>query len=92
MEANRTANQATMEAKRTAVEAAITAGDYDAWVTAEGANSPLVAKVTKENFPKFVEAHNLMTQAHTILTGIGLEDGTGKGMGMGFGGGHMMER
>jgi hypothetical protein len=94
MEANRTANQATREAKQTAVEAAITAGDYDAWVTAEGTNSPVVSKVTKDNFPKFVEAHNLMTQAHTILAGIGLEDGAGKGlgMGMGFGGGHMMNQ
>lgn len=91
-EANRTANQAAMEARRTAVEAALSAGDYDAWVAAEGTNSPIVAKVTKDNFAQFVQAHNLMEQARTILSGIGLDNGTGHGMGMGLGGGRMMHQ
>jgi len=95
-EANRTANQATMEARRTAVEAAISAGDYDAWVTAEGTNSSLISKVTKDNFAQFVEAHKLMEQARTILEGIGIEAGTGHGgglgLGMGLGGGRMLNK
>ncbi|HZJ41094.1 MAG TPA: hypothetical protein VFD16_02425 [Candidatus Saccharimonadales bacterium] len=93
-EANRTANQAAMEAKHTAVETAISASDYDAWVAAEGTSNPMVTKVTKDNFAQFVEAHNLMEQAHTILTGIGLGDGPGHGfgMGLGMGGGHMLDR
>lgn len=92
MEANRTANQAAMEAKRAAVEAALNAGDYDAWVAAEGTSSPIIAKVTKDNFAQFVEAHNLMEQAHTILANIGIDGvaghGVGLGLGMGLGGGH----
>ncbi|QQG52948.1 MAG: hypothetical protein HY931_01800 [Candidatus Falkowbacteria bacterium] len=93
-DANRTANQAAMEARRTAVEAALSAGDYDAWVAAEGANSPIVAKVTKDNFAQFVQAHSLMEQARTILSGIGLDEGAGHGMGMGMGlgGGRMMHQ
>ncbi len=93
-EANRTANQAAMETRRTAVEAALSAGDYDAWVAAEGSDSPIVTKVTKDNFAQFVQAHNLMEQARTILSGIGLDAsaGHGMGMGMGLGGGHMMNK
>ncbi|MFA6416826.1 MAG: hypothetical protein WCW61_01390 [Patescibacteria group bacterium] len=93
-EANRTANQAAMETRRTAVEAALSAGDYDAWVAAEGSNNPIVTKVTKDNFAQFVQAHNLMEQARTILSGIGLDEnaGHGMGMGMGLGGGRMMNK
>jgi len=91
-EANRTANQAAMEAKHTAAQAAISAGDYDAWVAAEGTNSLVVSKVTKDNFSKFIEAHNLMEQARTILSDMGIDSGEGRGMGMRMGGGHGLNK
>lgn len=93
MEANRTAHQAQMTEKRTAVDAAIKAGDYNAWVLAVGADSPQAQKITAANFAKFSEAHNLMEQARTIFTDLGLENqGRGMGMGMGAGMGQMMNK
>lgn len=94
-EANREANRAAMETRHAAVEAALSAGDYDAWVSAEGTSSPLVSKVNKDNFSQFVEAHNLMEQARTILSNIGVDanvgHGLGLGLGMGMGGGRLQK-
>ena len=84
-EATREARKAEMETKRTAVEAAIKANDYNAWVTAVGTSSPMVQKITATNFARFVEAHNLQEQARAIMTELGLENGEGRGMGMGMG-------
>ena len=76
------AQRANQEAKRTAAAAAIAANDYTAWVTAEGADSPMVKLITVDKFPKFVEAKNLMTQAQNIMKELGLEKGPGFGPGM----------
>lgn len=84
-QATREARRAEMDTKRTAVEAAIKANDYNAWVTAVGTSSPMAAKITATNFTRFVEAHNLQEQARTIMTELGLENGEGRGMGMGMG-------
>ncbi|MFZ2310261.1 MAG: hypothetical protein WAW11_01835 [Patescibacteria group bacterium] len=84
-ETTREARRAEMETKRTAVEAAIKANDYNAWVAAVGTSSPMAQKITAANFSRFVEAHNLQTQARAIMTELGLENGEGRGMGMGMG-------
>ena len=95
MEANRSVHQAEMTVQRTAVTAAINSNDYNAWVKAVGADSPLAKKVTAANFAKFSEAHKLMEQARAIFTDLGLDNGIeghGLGMGMGFGGGRLMNK
>ena len=79
------------EAKRTAVETAISAGDYDSWVKAVGEDSPLLKKVNKENFARFSEAHILIEQGRTALKEMGIEQGRGGRMGGRHGGmGRMM--
>jgi len=79
------AKQAEMEKTRAAVEAAMAANNYEAWVKAVGATHPWVSKITKDNFPKLVEAHNLRQQADQIMTDLGIEKGIGEGQGFGFG-------
>ncbi len=77
------AKKAEMTAKLAAVKAALTASDYNAWVTAEkaiNAKSPLLSKITADNFGKYVEAYNLRLQADTIMKDLGIN-----GRGMGFG-------
>jgi len=71
-------------AKMEAVDKAMAANDYDAWVVAVGKDSPMASKITKENFPKLIEAHNLMKQAREKMKELGLEDNAGM---KGFGGG-----
>lgn len=82
------AKKTEMDAKRSAVEAAITASDYNVWVTAEKAineNCPLLAKITADNFSKYVEANNLRKQADAIMKDLGVNGigmgGFGQGMG-----------
>jgi hypothetical protein len=90
---DREAKMAEQKTKIDAVTAALTAGDYNAWVTAEkamDANSPLLAKITAENFNRYVEATNLQKQAAAIMTELGVERGgdigeRGHGMRGGFG-------
>jgi len=77
MEANRTA----METKFAAVKTALSAGDYNAWVTAQTAineDCPLLTKITVDNFSQYVQAYNLRTQADTIMQDLGV-DGPGLG-------------
>lgn len=45
---------------RDAVITAIENNDYEAWLTAEGENSPFRDVISSENFSKFSEMHNLM--------------------------------
>ncbi len=85
-EANRTANQAEREVRKAAVETALAANDYNAWVAAEGANAPILKTINASNFSRFVEAHNLRQQADAIMTELGVTKGEGRGMGMGMGG------
>lgn len=84
--ATREANLAAREVKRTAVEAALKANDYNAWVAAEGANAPILKTINASKFSRFVEAHNLREQSDTIMTELGVTKGEGRGMGMGMGG------
>ena len=84
-EADREAHRAEMETKRTAVQAALETGDYKAWVTAEGADAPILKSINESNFARFVEAHKLQNQARLIMTELGVERGEGRGMGMGQG-------
>ncbi len=93
MEARRT----EMESQRQAVEAALAAGDYQAWLSAIGENNPMAEKITAENFPQLVKAHNLQQEAREIMASLGLETGPfgpggrhGGPMGMGLGAGMML--
>lgn len=79
------AHRAAMEQTKTAVQAAIAANDYDAWIKAVGTNHPWAEKITKDNFAKFVEAYNLRQQADEIMTELGLENGPGENRGFGMG-------
>lgn len=57
------AQKKEMETNRAAVEAALNAGDYNAWVTAMktfDANSTLLSEVTSSNFSSFVAKHKQM--------------------------------
>lgn len=74
-----------MDAKRTAVKAALDAGDYNAWVAAEGEDNPILEKINTDNFARFVEAHKLMDEARIIMEELGIEKGLGGERGMGKG-------
>ena len=77
-------SESAMTAKITAIDKAIAANDYSAWVTAVGANSQIAKEVTSAEFPTYVEAHNLMKQAQEKLTSIGVtHEGRGEGWGLG---------
>lgn len=85
------AKRSEMETKMTAVRAAVTAGDYNAWVKAQQAidkDCPLLTKITADNFSRYAEAQKLREQAMAIDKELGLEEmgrgGHGRGMGLGF--------
>lgn len=86
---SRELNEADRVKKQTAVQAAIAANDYNAWVIAVGENSPLLSKINKDNFYKLVSAHNLRQQADALMKELGVDQGFGRGMGMGLGLGHI---
>jgi hypothetical protein len=67
--------------KQTAIDAAISAGDYNAWVKAVGDKSPLLKKITASNFSQYVQAENLMKQAAAIYQQLGINQGEGLGKG-----------
>jgi hypothetical protein len=75
--------RAERESARTAVDAAMQANDYEAWVAAVGPNNPWLDKITKDNFSKLVEAHNLRQQADQIMTDLGIARGPQEGLGLG---------
>jgi Skp family chaperone for outer membrane proteins len=83
--------KAEMDAKFAAVQAALTAGDYDAWVAAEKAlneDCPMLEKVTAANFSQYAKAYSLRAQADSLLAEIGIETPGGHGPGRGEGFGH----
>jgi len=85
-EAFRTAHQAEMAAKQETVKAAMDKGDYQAWLNAVGATSTMAVKIgNAANFAKFVEAHNLRTQADAIMKSLGFDGQSGFHMGGGMG-------
>ena len=77
---------------RDVIKEAVENNDYEAFKTAI-ADSPLADKISsEEDFSKFIEAHELMTEgqfeeARTIMTELGIERGEHKGK---FGGHHGM--
>lgn len=70
-------------ARREAVEQAVEVGDYDAWAALMKDNpraEEMLKVITKDNFDKFAEAHELMEKARTINEELGLPGGKmGKG-------------
>lgn len=92
------AKKAEMDTKLAAVKAALAASDYNAWVSAEtaiNAKSPLLSKITADNFSKYVQAYNLRVQADAIMKDLGFDQpgmGAGFGPGTGEGFGHGLEK
>ncbi|OGM93744.1 hypothetical protein A2524_01425 [Candidatus Wolfebacteria bacterium RIFOXYD12_FULL_48_21] len=82
------AQRETMEAHRTAVDAAIQAGDYTAWKAAmsslpgNGRGAEMTSGITEANFGRFVEMHKLMGQADAIRQELGMGERGGMGQGM----------
>jgi hypothetical protein len=79
-----------MKTKTEAIQTAIDDEDYDAWVAAVEAvneNSPLLSKITSDNFDDYVEASQLVEKANSIFKDLGV-NGVNIGMGGGQPGGH----
>ncbi len=88
MKAQVEARQNEMKAKMAPIAAAITAGDYEAWVTAQKAldeNCPLLSKITKDNFKRYIESFKLRQQTEVIDKELGIDRGFGGRAGLGFG-------
>ncbi|MDD4412775.1 MAG: hypothetical protein PHR00_03980 [Patescibacteria group bacterium] len=66
------ADLAKIEAKRQAVNKAIEANDYKAWVAAEGSTAPIVKIITLDKFPKYIELYNLEKQVKQLRDVLGL--------------------
>lgn len=87
----KTAQQVKVEA----VNAALASSNYDVWVTAiaalnkkensNGNANTITQKITRENFPKLVEAYNLEKQLQAKLAELGINNGNGAEMGGGIG-------
>ncbi len=72
--------QADRLKKQAAIDAALQASDYNAWVQAIGTTSPILTQINQNNFPKFVQAYQLKKQADAIMTELGVNVGEGGGM------------
>jgi len=86
------ARRSEMKTKMTAVQTAIAAGDYDAWVIAQTAldeNCPLLTKITKDNFGRYLESVKLRQQAEAIDQELGIQPGFGHPGGFGHGQGQL---
>lgn len=68
------AKQAEMQTKHLAVEKAVEAGDYNAWLEAIGDNSPLKGKITAANFSKLTQIHQLEKQQEALRAELGIEN------------------
>ena len=80
------AKQTQLKTERDAVQAALTANDYNAWVTAVKAidpSAPILSKINTGNFAKLVEANGDTQKAKAIYTELGIQGGGGM---YGFGG------
>ena len=87
-----TEQKTTLKAKLAAVDSALAAGDYNAWVKAEteiNAKAPILTKITSANFSQYVQAYNLRKQADAIMVSLGLEGKMGQGIGRGIGRGEL---
>jgi hypothetical protein len=81
LEAGREARRAEAEARHEAVEAAMDAGDYNAWLAAHNGDEPILEKINADNFPTLVKAHNYFENGRALMEELGVERGMGKGMG-----------
>ncbi|MDD2353778.1 MAG: hypothetical protein PHX76_00095 [Patescibacteria group bacterium] len=83
----RGANYMTREVNRDIMQTALKSRDYNSWKEALPEDHFLADKITAENFATFLEAHDLMEQAHNKFLEIGI-DNQGQGMmsGRGMGG------
>jgi hypothetical protein len=79
------AQKTAMETKKTAIEAALKANDYNAWVTAVGVNAPILQKINTANFNSYIQLHNLRQQEDVLITQLGLNGNGEHGLGMGKG-------
>lgn len=69
---------------RTAVEVALKANNYQAFVQAVGESHPILKKVNASNFTRLVELYNLKQQEQKIMTELGLESPQKGGLGLGM--------
>lgn len=76
--------------RHAAMEAAFEKGDYDAWRNLMQGRGRVTQMVTKDNFSKFAQIHQLTEEGKTTEAqkirqelGLGLQNGMGRGMGMG---------
>lgn len=88
-------NREEIQAKRQAIESALEANDYQAWVVAVGADSEQAKIITSDKFPQLLQAHQLQQEAKTKFeearqireqlglkgSGFGKKPGRGKGTG-----------
>lgn len=68
--------RAAMVNQKEAIEAALTAGDYQAWVNAQqiiDKDCPILAKITKDNFDRYVASWRLRQQAELIDQELGID-------------------
>jgi hypothetical protein len=65
--ANWQAKHKDIEAKKQAVETALSKSDYQSWLTAVGSNSDQAVKVTADKFPLLVQAYLLQQEAKAKL-------------------------
>ncbi|MCX6798434.1 MAG: hypothetical protein NTX66_04475 [Candidatus Falkowbacteria bacterium] len=68
------AKLAAMKKQQAAITAALEANDYNAWVTAVGANSTIAKKINATNFPQLEQIYQLKKQVKTLMTGLGLNN------------------
>jgi hypothetical protein len=82
------AQKADMKAKTDAINTALDANDYNAWVvavTAVNIKSPLLTKINSGNFSTYAGAEKQIEQAKATLAGLGVGGPEMGGRGMGFG-------
>jgi hypothetical protein len=85
IEARRAEMDTTRENHQAAMQTALNSGNYDTWVQAVagqmGNDARILTQVNANNFSQFVEAHQLMTQAHDKFEALGIDRGFGMGEG-----------
>ena len=82
--------RAAMIGQQAIIEQALAAGDYNAWFSAQQAVSqdcPMLTKITKDNFNRYVESWRLRQQAEAIDQELGLDRGQIGRHGIGLGAG-----
>jgi hypothetical protein len=83
-EEERASLRAQHQAERLAMQTAIEAGDYNAWLTlAQDKNCPFIDEVTEENFVEFFANHPEPMKGQ-MNTGRGPGRGNGQGQGRGM--------